>query len=100
MSADENGTVEIAWEDPPQSWRASKWDAAIEAVKKRPGQWARVGVWPNGTSQPYGARKVIRKREPDERLEAVVIRIDAETHGLWLRWRTPEQVEAQIGWPS
>lgn len=88
---------EFNWEAPPEPYRPSKWGPYIEAVKKNPGRWLKVGVWKTGSSPPYNAKKWIEANIKDPHLETKVVRFSENETGLWLRWRTNDQLRAANG---
>lgn len=55
-----NVTVEVVWEEPPATATQGGTNEllleALRALKQKPDEWARVGVW-EGSSGAYAARK-------------------------------------------
>lgn len=92
--------IEIVWEAPPvnHSERMAAFLKALAEVKKTPGRWARMRVWET-SGGAYSARKsIIAAVGADEKWEIVVRRTgNAEEHGIWARYRTPEQVRDNGG---
>ena len=87
-------SVEVVWEEPPQANRVgSMYDAAIMEVQKASGEWARIRIFESPGSA-YNARKAFLRRATEEPWEAKVMKLDDGSlhHGLWVRYRTPEQM--------
>lgn len=97
---DDRSEVEVVWEAPPNPAEApSVYDAAMAELKNSPGRWARLRVFAT-VSPAYNARKKLKKLFPDERWEIAAGRIvrgedgAEQGFGLWVRYRTPEQMAA------
>jgi hypothetical protein len=89
--------VELVWSVPPERDGSSMYDEVITEIKKSPGRWARVRVTAtNGGA--YTARKSFLSRAKDPRWEVWVRPIEGTTdYGVWVRYRTPEQMEGGNG---
>ena len=84
---------ELVWEAPPERAQVSKYDGALEQVKKRMGDWARISTVSQGTA--YGVRKRLMRKLTDERWEVVVRKTgEDDRHGVYVRYRSPEQMQA------
>lgn len=90
--------VELVWEAPPNPRDAPTiYDDALREVKASPGRWARIRLFPT-QSPAYNSKKALQTRQKDPRWEFKVARIrgqggEPDQHGLWVRYRTPEQME-------
>lgn len=86
---------ELIWEAPPVTAvrRESIYNAAIDQLKERAGQWARIRVVAS-QSGAYSARKSFLKMAKDPRYEARTGPIDgSDEYGVWARFRTREQMQ-------
>lgn len=85
--------LEIVWEPPPRRQRPSQFDTALEAVRDKPGEWARLRLY-KSSAAAYGARRRLTSNHSthDERWEFAVARVEDE-YGLWARHRTEEQMK-------
>jgi hypothetical protein len=84
--------LEPRWEAPPEQYITSKYHKPVEQVKERPGHWLLVKTTSSGSA--YSARNHIKRlTERDRRYECIVRRIDETQYGLYLRYRTPEQMK-------
>lgn len=70
--------MELTWEEPPPP-RHVKWDVIYEALKARPGQWAKVQ---SGLKMPSGAQQATMKRKGFE----ATYRREADGCALYARW--------------
>jgi hypothetical protein len=87
--------VEIVWEAPRAARVSSMYDKALAEVKKRPGQWARLRSFDN-SGAAYSASGGLRKRfDGDGRWESAVRPLPQGGYGLYVRYRTPEQLQEQ-----
>jgi hypothetical protein len=93
--------IEVVFETPPERNQGlyAIYREAVEQVKGAPGRWARIRIF-NSSGPAYNARKGIKKQiASDERWEITIAKIaeadgQPERYGLWLRYRTPEQMQA------
>ena len=91
--------IEIVWEAPPEpkSNQGRVYGAKLVEVQQRPGQWARLRTFTKASSA-HNARSTINKRvKEDERWEVYAARIEdgVDVWGVWVRYRTPEQMNAK-----
>lgn len=87
--------LEVVWEAPPPKQIKSKFDSALKEVKERRGQWGRIRVYPTSSSAYSGRKTVLRAAGDDPHWEAAVAPLqdsDSGEHGLYVRYRTPEQL--------
>jgi hypothetical protein len=85
---------DLVWEAPPVERRASIYNDAIDQLKERAGQWARVRVT-GSQSGAYSARKGFLKAANDPRFEARSGPLNGTSdYGVWARYRTREQMQA------
>ena len=93
MPTGEDGLV---WEDPPRKSPTEVFDGALDAVKARPGEWARVRTY-DSQSPAYAARKRLHgaRHRHDERWQFSVNRIDGDGWGLYARYRTEGQMKEE-----
>ena len=94
-TAKNQAPVELEWGAPPERRSPSKYRAALDEIKARPGTWARLRVFETSSSA-YSARKTVGKAAgPDERWEIKVAKLEnGDEHGIWARFRTDEQMKA------
>jgi hypothetical protein len=96
--------VEVTWSDPPERTRRDDYDVALKQVKEAPGRWARIRTTPT-SGGAYNSRKTVNVRTAgDEHWETRVGQLeeptaDGDRFGLWVRYRTEEQIEEGIGLP-
>ena len=79
MSVDDS----VVWEEPPSPRIRGDYAPAIEALKERPGEWARVAVFTD-SGKASSLAQALRVRR-GQHLEARSHRIDAELVGVWAR---------------
>lgn len=92
--ADDN--IDIVWEAPPERRRRTMYDDVLPQLKKQQGRWARLRVLK--VKAAHGARQnFITITNGDPRWEAVVRPVEGDSdgnYGLWVRYRTDEQMRA------
>jgi hypothetical protein len=89
----------IIWEAPPdpKTLPPSLYEPLLEAVKGKPGSWARIRSGPSASM--YSAKRRLDETagKTDLRWEFKNARVGEmngkAVYGLWARYRTPEQVE-------
>src|SRR5262245_11793380 len=88
--------IEVVWEAPPARRPQSKYAEAMEQVKTRPGQWARIASF-RSQGSGYSARKSLIKlfAADDPKWEIALSRLDADgVFGLYVRYRNDGQMKA------
>lgn len=82
----------VVWEEPPQNNRMTYypgvWLERLAPLKKHPGQWARLGLWPSrGSATSIQQRLKNRKVQiPDGQWEFIVRKLDGQGIGLYARY--------------
>jgi hypothetical protein len=94
--------VEVVFEDPAErEARPGMYDSAIEAVKEKPGVWARVRIL-HGSAGAYAARKkLVDQLANDPAWQVKVGRTysseNEQERAVFLRYRTEEQMNGSGG---
>src|SRR5262245_5502230 len=89
--------VKLVWEAPPDPATRSKYKEVLAEIKRNPGRWARVreGMSQSGAhSAASGIRRVIKG---DEHWKVVARPQEDGTAGVWVIYRTKEQLKADSG---
>jgi len=91
-----SGPEEVIWEAPPERAFKSVYTAGLEKVKASPGRWGRVTTKESRTSADSAAGNMrSRWGKKDPRWEVVVRPVpdtDTQQWGVWVRYRTDEQM--------
>lgn len=91
--------IEVVWLAPPEQGTKGVYDEVLMQIKEAPGRWARVRVWTKSSPAYNAKRTLARRTSEDERWESKISRFyeedgGGERFGLWIRYRTPEQMKA------
>ena len=90
---------EVVWEAPPEKRVSSKYDPLIRQLKERRGHWGRIRG-PVTSGAAHSSAGNLRKRlkdDPHWQFRVALMDGEEDAHGLWGRYRTPEQLRADNG---
>jgi hypothetical protein len=91
----ESSPVELVWEAPLERTNFGMYEEHLPKVQERPGSWARLRTFGKDQSAHSAAGPLKRKlARLDPRWEVKVAKLEGDDYGLYLRYRTQEQMKA------